>query len=253
MTQPFQRTLEIDGIFNFRDVGHYVTRGGRMTRPGVLYRSGAVHDLGTVRRFGVKTVLDLRGVSDVERDSKRMGTLRSHSAVERVALPLIPADVDGQSGHEFLNDRFGPGITAGRYGGYLEIGPNNVRDALQVFARPEVFPAVVHCTAGKDRTGVIIALILDVLGVDHETIIADYVLSNDSVPHLVKHLRGDEGAAVALSESDMARFGAPEPAMRGFLEQLSGEHGSARELLRKLGVAESVFDVLEAALLEPPR
>ena len=147
--------------------------------------------------------------------------------------------------------RCGPGISAARYSGYIEIGSKNVLDVCQLFASADAFPAVVHCTAGKDRTGVIIALVLDLLGVAHETLVADYELSNAAVPDLVVHFGGDAADVAALSESDMMQFGAPREAMQGFLAQLHREHGSAREWLRSIGVEDASFDTLEEVLLAP--
>jgi protein-tyrosine phosphatase len=251
MASSFERTLEIEGTFNFRDVGHYVARDGRMTRPGVLYRSGAIHDLRPVGVLGVRTVVDLRGDADVDRDAGALGALREQAGVRRIPTPLIPTRVGEVGGHQYLNERFGPGISAGRYQGYLEIGVDGLRDVFRLFASIDAFPAVVHCTAGKDRTGVIVALILDLLGVPHETIVADYALSNASMPHLIAHLRGEPAEAVELSESDLARFGAPSEAMAGFLAHVQREHGSARSLLTAMGVEQSVFATLEQVLLGP--
>jgi protein-tyrosine phosphatase len=252
MSIPFERSLEVEGTFNFRDLGHYSARDGLSTRPGVLFRSGAIHDLRPVGALGVRTIVDLRSRSDVERDAGPLGAVRQEDGVRRVVTPLIPPRVGELSGHEYLNDRFGPGISAGRYSGYIEIGSSNVRDVFQLFASADAFPAVVHCTAGKDRTGVIIALILDLLGVAHETIVADYALSNAAVPDLVAHLMGDAADPGALSESDMLRFGAPREAMQGFLAQLHREHGSSRSWLSSIGVEDTVFDTLEEVLLTPP-
>jgi protein-tyrosine phosphatase len=220
MASSFERTLEIEGTFNFRDVGHYVARDGRMTRPGVLYRSGAIHDLRPVGVLGVRTVVDLRGDADVDRDAGALGALREQAGVRRIPTPLIPTRVGEVGGHQYLNERFGPGISAGRYQGYLEIGVDGLRD-------------------------------VDLLGVPHETIVADYALSNASMPHLIAHLRGEPAEAVELSESDLARFGAPSEAMAGFLAHVQREHGSARSLLTAMGVEQSVFATLEQVLLGP--
>lgn len=249
MTKSFERTLAVAGTFNFRDVGQYPARDGHTTRPGVLYRSGALHDFAPLAALGIRTVLDLRGERDIERDAGSLGSIGNAPGVRRVANPLIPPLVGEQTGYEYLNERFGPGISAGRYQGYLEIGAERLRAAFGALSSPEAFPAVVHCTAGKDRTGVVIALVLDLLGVPHETIVADYEMSNAAMPDLVAHLRGEARETADLSESDLARFGAPAPAMRGFLAHVEKTHGSARELLTSIGVDERVFETLEAVLL----
>ena len=93
------------------------------------------------------------------------------------------------------------------------------------------------------------SLVLALLGVPHETIVADYEMSNAAMPDLVAHLRGAAREPADLSESDLARFGAPAPAMRGFLAHVEKTHGSARELLTSIGVDERVFETLEAVLL----
>ncbi len=251
MSIPFERSLEVEGSFNFRDLGHYSARDGFTTRPGVLYRSAAIHDLRAVGALGVRTIVDLRGASDVERDAGPLGAVREQLGVRRVMTPLIPPRVGEISGHEYLNERCGPGISAARYSGYIEIGFKSVRNVFQLFASADTFPAVVHCTAGKDRTGVIIALVLDLLGVSHETIVADYELSNAAVPDLVAHFGGDAADLGALSESDMMGFGAPREAMQGFLAQLHRDHGSARAWLSSIGVEDAAFDTLEQVLLAP--
>ncbi|MCH2169939.1 tyrosine-protein phosphatase [Myxococcota bacterium] len=251
MSNQFERKLDVKGTFNFRDVGRYPARDGHTTRSGVLYRSGALHDLEPVGALGIRTVIDLRGEADVERDAGPLGGVQEQAGVRRVALPLIPTTVGDLTGHQHLNDRYGPGISADRYGGYLEIGSDNLRRVFQLFRDPEAFPAVIHCTAGKDRTGVTIALVLDLLGVPPETIVADYEMSNAAMPDLIAHLRGEPAQAVDLSESDLARFGAPRQAMVGFLEQVHREHGSARKLLATIGVEPEVMKTLEDVLLEP--
>jgi hypothetical protein len=251
MSNSFERTLEVEGTFNFRDVGHYAARDGRTTRPGVLYRSAAIHDLRAAGGLGIRTVVDLRGPADIERDAGPLGAVREHAGVRRVVTPLIPPRVGEASGYEYLRERFGPGISAGRYGGYLEIGSENIRQVFQLFASADAFPAVVHCTAGKDRTGVIVALVLDLLGVEPETIAADYELSNAALPRLVAHLRGDAADAEAISESDLMQFAAPLEVMQGFLVHLHRQHGSARNFLTSIGVEDAVFDTLEQVLLSP--
>jgi protein tyrosine/serine phosphatase len=242
------RDIPITGVFNLRDVGGHETRDGRRTRPGTLFRSSALHELASVRGLAVRTVIDLRSSADIERDATRLGPIREHVDVRRVALPMLQLLRPGESASEVLNKLHGAGISAGRYSGYLELGRGSIRDAFHLLAEPGVFPALLHCTAGKDRTGVMIALVLDVLGVSAETIVEDYAKSNESLDTLIRELRSDSAGA---SESDLALFRAPPEAMRGFLEGLHLKHGSARGYLASIGVASAVFDALEAALLAP--
>ena len=82
---PFERSIRVAGTFTFRDIGHYEARGGRRTRPAVLFRSGAIHDLAALRELGVRSVIDLRSASDVERDAGPLGHLVQIRAHESVA------------------------------------------------------------------------------------------------------------------------------------------------------------------------
>ncbi len=247
----FNRHLDVDGIFNLRDVGHYATADGRTVQPGRLFRCGALHDLPALTHLEIRTVLDLRTDAEIERDAIACGPLREADGVRRTSLSLIPQNVDGLGVTAYLDSLVGPGISAKRYSKYLEIAGHNVRTAIELFGEQDAFPAVVHCTAGKDRTGVIVALLLDVVGVPRQTIVDDYDLTNKSTPELVQHMQTVGQIEHEPSESDMARYGAPPEATDGMLAQLHQEHGSARDYLRGLGVNDRVFASIEAALLTP--
>ena len=238
--------VALDGAFNARELGGHEAAGGRRIRRGALYRSSALHEMSSAARLGVRTVLDLRGPTDVTRDSGRLGPVREHADVRRICLPMLPAEVSGRPTSEYLSDAFGRVVSADRYRGYVELSADSIRDLFAQLSRADAFPALVHCTAGKDRTGVLIALILDVVGVSHAAIVSDYARSHASASILAEHL----GKAVQLTEAHMALLGAPAEAMEGFLGWLHAEHGSARGYLTSIGVERSAFDTLETALLE---
>ncbi|HJN91938.1 MAG TPA: tyrosine-protein phosphatase, partial [Dehalococcoidia bacterium] len=91
----FNRHLDVDGIFNLRDVGHYATADGRTVQPGRLFRCGALHDLPALTHLEIRTVLDLRTDAEIERDAIACGPLREADGVRRTSLSLIPQNVDG--------------------------------------------------------------------------------------------------------------------------------------------------------------
>ncbi len=245
----FTRHLNVDGIFNLRDVGHYTTHDGRTVQPGRLFRCGALHDVPALGHLDIRTVLDLRTDAEIERDAIACGPIRELDGVRRVSLPLIPQNVDGLSVTAYLDSLVGPGISAKRYSKYLEIAGANIRAAIELLGEPDAFPAVVHCTAGKDRTGVIVALLLDIVGVPRVTIVEDYDLTNRSTPQLVQHIQTVSQIKHEPTESELARYGAPPEAMDGMLASLHREHGSAQGYLRGLGVDDRVFTAIKDALL----
>ena len=245
----FTRHLDVEGIFNLRDVGHYTTHDGGAVRPGRLFRCGALHDVSALGHLDLRTVLDLRSDAEIERDAIACGPIRELDRVRRISLPLIPQQVNGLGVSAYLDSLVGPGISGRRYFKYLEVAAANIRVIIELLGEPDAFPAVVHCTAGKDRTGVIIALLLDLVGVPRETIVDDYDLSNRSVPQLVEHIQTVSQIKYEPSESELARFGAPRDAMDGMLESLHREHGSAQGYLRSLGVDDRVFTAIKDALL----
>ena len=173
-TEP-DRWLRLDGVDNVRDAGGLPLRDGGRTRFGELLRSANLHYLtdGDVAHlvdvFGLRLVIDLRTAREIDRDGP---TAVAGRGVETVALSFIP-----EQGEAFpeAGDDTDPLLRA--YLGYLVDRSENVVQAVRLLGGPDAGPALVHCAAGKDRTGVLLALVLDAVGVEREAVIADYALS----------------------------------------------------------------------------
>ena len=175
------RLIPLDGAFNFRDLGGYPAAGGRATRWGMLFRSDTLHELSTsdvdtLRSLGLATVVDLRTSRELER------TGRGPLGPEPDRLPASVGD-PGRAGRR--GRRGGHGGTGGddlseRYLWYLEVGAPASGRGTDLLGEPAHYPLVFHCAAGKDRTGVLAALVLDLLGVDPEVIVADYLITADA-------------------------------------------------------------------------
>jgi protein-tyrosine phosphatase len=179
------------GLPNFRDFGGYPTADGRRVRNGVLYRSQAFggateEDLESLANLDIRLVCDLR--SEVERKSAQD---RWPAGAEPARLHL-DIRTDARAGHRELIDaiRSEPN-PSGVYRGMLLIYrgmPAAFAPVLpQLFAHlldPKNLPAVIHCHAGKDRTGFICAVILAALGVPHREILADYLLTAERIDRM---------------------------------------------------------------------
>jgi protein-tyrosine phosphatase len=184
-------SLPLNGLPNFRDFGGHPTTDGRRVRTGVLYRSQAFggateQDLQYLAGLGIRLVCDLR--SEMER----------HKAQDRWPAGAAPARLhldirnDARAGHGELIDtiRSQPN-PAGVHRGMMVIYrgmPAAFAPVLpQLFEHlldPDRLPMVIHCHAGKDRTGFICALILAALGVDREHIVADYLLTAQRIDRM---------------------------------------------------------------------
>lgn len=230
------------GAFNFRDLGGHRTAAGRRTRPGRVFRSNSLQDLtaGDVRvlidDLGLRTVIDLRGPDEIA--SAGIGPLQAEP-VRYENLPLLDERVETAGQVADLGQR---------YRTYLDsFGAKNMVEALAVIADDAAHPLVFHCSAGKDRTGVLAAMVLGCVGVPADDIVADYCAMQDERGRLAAFLRRRPGYA-DLADHDPILDSRPET-MRSFLAVLNDEYGGPRGWARAAGLAERDLGRLEAALL----
>ena len=173
---PFQQCL------NFRDMGGYRTTSGRSIRWRRLFRSGALHRM-TLQdsalahdALGITAVLDFRTRQEVAEQGK--GPLFTRG-VRHLHLPLLQVRTIQDRVKAVVNVPPGPDMTIeDTYCAMLKEGGAQLTIALNALADPGMYPAVVHCAAGKDRTGVVAAVILSIVGVEDQDIALDYALSN---------------------------------------------------------------------------
>ncbi len=250
------RLVPLQGSFNFRDLGGYPGRDGRRTRWGRVFRSDALHELTAgdvvvLRRLGLRTVVDLR----TERELHRTG--RGPLEPEPVAFHHLPVVQEGVRGTvtadaEALAAPAPPGDDlAERYLWYLEVGRTALVGALVLLADADRYPLVFHCAAGKDRTGVLAALVLGLAGVDREVIVADYVMTAERLRPIMERWRSDPDVAERMATVPPSRFSVEASTMEGFLDGLAAHHGGARSWAIGAGVPADALDRLVDQVLEP--
>jgi protein-tyrosine phosphatase len=244
-----QRLVELESCCNFRDLGGYPTADGRRTRWRRLFRADGLTQLSdgdrsVLRSLGVRIVIDLRTGLEVEsrgRFPEDVGGVAYHH------LPLT----DTLPGAEDVPDWGEPTFVARRYASYLEAGAESLGTALDLLGEAANLPAVFHCSVGKDRTGVLAAVVLGLVGVPDEVIVEDYVLSALAMSRILERLRGEYPDAA----DTVARF-APvilsvEPAsMEGFLGAVHARFGSFPAMAEAMGRTAAV-ERLRHSLLEP--
>jgi protein-tyrosine phosphatase len=242
------RRVAFEGITNFRDLGGYRTVDGGRTRWGRVYRADALHgltatDLALYQRLAVRTVYDLRG--DDERTEKPNPFDSHHISLIGQANDAAPEPPPLDATGEELLHRL--------YVRLIEHAAPSIGRILASMAQPDGLPMVFHCHAGKDRTGVVAALMLEAVGVDRQVVLEDYeataryrvgVEDPDVVRRLVEMGMSPEAAAGVLST--------PRWAMEQALADLDVRFGGVQEyLVGPAGMASHQVEALRANLIEP--
>jgi len=247
-----QRWIDLDGADNIRDLGGLPVKGGGRTGFRRLLRSGTLQDLTAddvrhlVTDTGVRTVVDLRRADEAAREGSALSDI---PAVRYLSLPLSSA---GHIRSDTVADAAEMDIV-GHYLALLEGSGGNIVSAARVFADEMSRPAVFHCAAGKDRTGVLAAVLLDAVGVTREAIIADYALTAQRMRQISARLLRLETYRdmQALTRGIKGAAGADEASMAGFLDGLRGRYGGGTGYLTAHGLAGRELAALRAALVEP--
>jgi protein-tyrosine phosphatase len=252
--------IELDGAVNVRDLGALATDDGQATAPRRLLRGDNLQDLSPsdvrtlVADIGVTTVVDLRSPGEVASEGPgpltRVGSVRHayHSV-----LPEQGAATDAAAGplanrRDGARSRYPDDIRCGYYLGYLEDRPEQVVGALRSIAH-STGAALVNCAAGKDRTGVVIALALTAVGVRREAVVADYAVSAERMEAILGRLRASKTYASDVDSTPAAEQ-APRPqTMAAFLDQLDSRFGGVQGWLGERGFGSSDVRALRAKLV----
>jgi protein-tyrosine phosphatase len=232
-----RRRIELAGVLNFRDVGGYPVASGGAVRWRTLFRSDALHGLDTagvaaVTGLGVRSVIDLRTQLEADHAPSPMCGRVTH-------VPLLTGDFEGV-----------PLELGGLYRYFVDECGGQIAAAIAEVCGDDALPALVHCSAGKDRTGVVIALILAVLGVPDEVIAADYALSGSYLDPDRTPAIGQLSASTGLDE-ELTRtlLSSPPELILEVLDRVRAVAGSVDGYLRGHGVTASGLAGLRRVLI----
>ena len=246
--------ISLEGACNVRDLGGLPTVDGRVTKTGVLLRSDNLQDLtardvALLEEQGVGTVLDMRTSAEVEITGP--GPLRA-TAVQHLHLDLVPHGFDGR---DDLVERAIPVEDAGDhamdhyYIDYVNHAPDSVATALRTIADPKSGAVLVHCAAGKDRTGVIVGIALSLVGVTRAAVAADYARSSERIADIRDRLLATDLYAEDIAKRTLDSMTPREDNMERFLDRVDAEYGGVHGLAMTIGVDEETLARLSRRLL----
>lgn len=243
------RTLELDGLTNFRDLGGYRARDGRTTRWRTLFRADGLGQLTAVgldqlRELSLRTVVDLRTAREI--DERGRFPVDDHPVVfHHISVLDQTWDLD-EARRQALEP---PAFLHQAYSRMLDDAADRFAAAITVLADTDAVPAVFHCAAGKDRTGLLAALVLGAIGVDRDTIVADYALTQNAMDVFLARAEADPEMGATIADVPRSFFSAHPEGMRRVLDDLERDHGSVRRYVHSIGVAADVLDHLDDLLL----
>ena len=245
MTEAITRRILLEGCANFRDLGGYPTADGRTVKWRRLFRADAPNTLteadvqSVTGDLGISAVIDLRNSDEVLTDGRGLLAL---SGIGYHHFPFIerrglPPPTDGEDSERRLTEI---------YQWMLHNSGTLMAQAFTTLSHEINHPAVFHCSAGKDRTGVLAATILAVLGVRREDVIADYLMTNDVIDDILARIKKMPGFENSTRAGQMVQ----KVAIEKFLDAAETEYGGAEAYLRRQGVQQSTIDSFRASLLE---
>jgi protein-tyrosine phosphatase len=244
-----KRHLPLPGTYNLRDVGGYVTTDGQVTRWQTLLRADALHNLdadghSVLAALGLCTVIDLREQDELDRSPDQLGVLN----VQTLHRPLFDRPTSGIASTAAARRSL-----ADTYRLLVDERADALVAVVRALAADDVLPVIVHCTAGKDRTGMVIALVLSALGVEEDLIVRDFAMTGQLLAGAFREeiLARTTERGVPLSEIEPMLSADPQ-LIRSFLDRIREIHGSVENFLFAHGMTPDELRVLRSTLLVDP-
>ena len=241
--------IDVFGTYNVRDLGGYKTEDGHRTKSHTLIRAGNLDKLPEASQqqliaYGIKTVIDIRDEWEV---AHYPNAFADSPHVTYLNIPLLGDALSNDDAWQ--KDTADYDRLSDLYITYLEGCKRQIAAILTTIANQDM-PTVFHCHAGKDRTGIIAALLLSMSGVSVEDIATDYSLSDQHIQHLITEWR-QYAVANGQDMEEFARKTASRPeTMVEMMDYLNRTYGSTRDYLRSCGISDVVIDTIKVALSE---
>ena len=250
MEEDHPRQLDFDAVTNFRDLGGYRTRDGRRVAWRRIFRSGYLHhmtgaDVARLREIGIASVLDLRTARDP--DQRQEVALLESAGIRYHNVPFVTGN-SRERELRVYDDFLSMGEEYVYRMRHEEFG-RHVVEALELIAENGSLPLLFHCHAGKDRTGILAAVLLGALGVVEEDIIGDYTLTAPHIEALHNRMKNDPATPQDILALPGYVWEAAPESMSLFLATIESDYGSAAGYLAAQGADDSLVQRLKNALL----
>jgi protein-tyrosine phosphatase len=242
-------------IKNFRDCGGYATIDGSRMRTGRLYRSGTLDDardadLRTVQTIGLKTIVDLRAPREKKEELPRLG------GVLRIDVPIELENRVREKIQPLMTQRGAEGevidILKQMYRDLADEAWPQAGELFKILLNAEAYPVLIHCRAGKDRTGFMCALVQHAIGVEREAIFRDYCETNNHFglvsPRMERFMKIMSLGKLQL-ENVRASLSAREEYLQAAFDQIDRNHGGLTAYLAKCGMTACEIDTLRGLLV----
>jgi protein-tyrosine phosphatase len=234
------------GAYNFRDLGGLQLPDGRRTRHGLLFRSDTLQaltapDVAFLRQtIGLRVVVDLRLAHEVAEEGR--GLLSAAHEVLYLNAPLEMAKIDGILPGEVMKHLYNQCLAS-------ESLPTAIRQIAENAGHPTVF----HCAAGKDRTGIVAALVLGLLGITEEAIIADYLASTTNMPRVVERLMSWPRYREHFASMPDSVYAVEVEPILHLLHTVRSQFGSTRKWAAKRGIPDELIATMRRRILDEAR
>jgi protein-tyrosine phosphatase len=249
--KPLPVRVDLTGAANMRDLGGYPARSGTWVRSGRLYRSDSPHrlvddDIATFERLGVRTIVDLRSYAELDHLGRAPLSSTLHAYLH---APLRRSPNGEPTAAELAEIQRS---TLGQlYCQFVTHSSDELRSILLLLSDERAFPALFYCVAGKDRTGIVAAIILELLGVPDEVIAADYAATADSFERFIELTAqdGDRMDLTSVRQLDPSILESHPETMLSFLRWMRSEFGSVEDLVAGIGIGPAVIAALRHNLV----
>jgi len=248
----YKRLIDVEGAYNVRDLGGYQTADGRLTRWGVYLRADNMNDISeggkaALLSYGLKRIIDLRQTNSVE---ETPNVFESSKDPEYLRINII-GDEEPPGWSDAAESLVGAENLFNLYRLMLDHCQERFAEVMTKLSEPEALPAIYHCQAGTDRTGIVSAFILSLAGVARHTIVEDYALSG---PHLRRRILAEASASGAsleeLAEIRQRELHPAVGAMDLTLDYLGEKYGGVEGYLGRNGVSGDQLQSIRDAMVE---
>jgi protein-tyrosine phosphatase len=253
MAKKYQRIISFENILNFRDLGGYLTRDGHTTAWRRLFRSGALLQMTSrdkaklIDELGIRTVIDLRS-PEVQEKQQEINLLND-AGIEYRNISFRPDN------HNYFKEEM---ELYQKFSNIGEVYLHRIRhksfgkrfvESLEAIAMQKNYPLIFHCGAGKDRTGILAAVILEILGVPDKDIIDDYSLTEPFMEEIRRRWFSTPDIPEDIKNLPDFTWRATPDYMSLFLRLLRNEYGSAKGYLETMGAESPLVERIKKILL----